>query len=107
VPAVPHGDVVSHTREETTFCDTKTGTSGEETVVVVDYTHQCTANTPSDHDERDPEGWSCLLHHQVGGDLCENVEWEEDGEGNLSRISMILISNWIGSHLRCSRALSC
>lgn len=81
--AVPHGDVVGDTGEKTALCDTERHTGSEETSEVGDETHASHANTPSNHDDANPERWRRALHHQVGRNLREDVPREEDGKRDL------------------------
>lgn len=45
---------------------------------------------PHHHDSRNPHGWSSKLHHQVGRNLSQYIEGEEDGQCILNHISMSL-----------------
>jgi hypothetical protein len=38
------------------------------------------SNRPKKHDECEPDGGPDALHHDVGGNLCCNVEGEQNGE---------------------------
>lgn len=78
------------TGEETTLSETKSGTSSKQSVVVLYNTEKSGANTPNDHDERDPESGTSALHHHVTRDLSEHVEGEEDGQGNLIIVSHLI-----------------
>ena len=114
MPPVPHRDVESHTGEQTTLSDTERRSSSHEARVVLDQTcascelisifrstdiltHQCRADTPADHDKRDPQRRTSALHHHVGRDFSQDVEGEEDGQSNL-----IIVSTFIANHKSCS-----
>jgi hypothetical protein len=83
VTLVPEGDVVSDTGEETTLSETESHTTGEEPSEVVGDTHEGGAESPGDHDRRNPDGGTEALHGHVGGDLGSDIKGEEDCDSNL------------------------
>lgn len=83
VSAIPHGDVVGDTGEETTLSKTESHADTEKTTEVLDKTHDGGHDGPHNHDEGNPERGAETLHGHVGGNLSGDVEGEEDGDGNL------------------------
>lgn len=61
VSAVPHGNVVRDSREETSFCDAEEDASDEEAMVVLDDTHERHYDAPCDHDRWQPDGGTEFL----------------------------------------------
>jgi hypothetical protein len=73
-------------------------------------THQCGTDTPTDHDERDPQCRARALHHHIRWHLNDNVEWEEDGESVLSCIVSLCSKHGFDSaeaSVGCSLTLYC
>lgn len=75
------------TREQTTLSKTESGTSSKQSVVVLYNTEKSSADTPDNHDERDPKCGTSTLHHHVTRDFCQHVEGEEDSQSNLVIVS--------------------
>lgn len=76
-----------YTREQATFCKTKSSSCSNETGKVVHNTQQGSANCPDDHDERDPDRRGQLLQHQVRRNLCKDVCWEKRCDSDLVVVS--------------------
>lgn len=55
VSAVPHGDIVRYSREETSFRDAEEDASDEEAVVVLDDAHERHYYAPCHHDSWEPD----------------------------------------------------
>jgi hypothetical protein len=45
--------------------------------------------TPTNHDNAQPEGWACPLHHDVAWNFCSDVEREENSQCNLRDYQII------------------
>ena len=81
--AIPHGNVKTDTREESTLSDAKEGATYEQTSKIVHQPHASHDQTPGDHDHRKPDTWTKALHHHVAWDFGRDIEWKENGQGNV------------------------
>jgi hypothetical protein len=67
--AVPHGEIVCHTRIQAGFCNAEEQAAEEQTVVILHNSHKCHHGTPGDHDGREPYGGPESFQQKVGGDF--------------------------------------
>ena len=81
--AIPHGDVKIDTRKEPTLSDTKEGATYEQTSKIVYQPHTSHDKAPRDHDHSKPDTWTKALHHHVAWDFGCDIEWEENGQGDV------------------------
>jgi len=86
VTSIPHGDVESNAGEQTTLRDPERHTTGQETGIAGDQTHEGHGDTPSDHDNGEPERRTGLLHHEVARNFSGHIPGEEDCQSNLLQL---------------------
>lgn len=80
VSAVPHGDIVRYSREETSFRDAEEDASDEEAVVVLDDAHERHYYAPCHHDSWEPDRRAEFLQHEVAGHFECAIREEEHRE---------------------------
>jgi len=91
VTSIPHGNVKSNAGEQTTLRETERHTTDQETDIVGNQTHEGHGDTPSKHDNCEPERGAGLLHHEVAGNLSRHIPGKEYCQSNLSQLNWLAI----------------
>jgi hypothetical protein len=65
--AVPHGEIVCHTRIQADFCNAEEQAAEEQTMVILHNAHKCYHGAPGDHDGREHMEGRNLFNRRLEG----------------------------------------